>query len=349
MTTDEPTRVGTADSTALAQHGTEPARATRAVPRQRVFAFLERYMLALLLLIIVAAFSLAVPDLYPTATNLRTVLGNQSVLAVAALAALVPLVAGQFDLSIGAIVGLASIATGAALSDYGLSIPIAVLVAVGIGGAAGCANGLLVAGLGINPLIATVGTASILTGLVELYTKGQAIVDGIPESLTSIGTGISLGVPRAVFIAAAIALIVWYLLAHTPFGRYLEAVGSNAAAARLVGLQVDRLIMGSFVAGGLLAGAAGALNVARSGVADPTSGPEFTLPALAAVFLGATTLHPGRFNVPGTILALFFLAASVTGLTFLQLGTWVQPVFNGTALVVGVGLSVIIARRRTGP
>lgn len=318
----------------------------RQMPQQRILTLLERYMLVVLLLLVVVGFSIAKPDLYPTAANFRTVLGNQSVLIIAALAALVPLVAGQFDLSVGAILGLASIVTAAALSRYGLPIPVAVILGVVAGGIAGAINGLLVVRFAINPLIATIGTASAIAGLVEVYTDGETIVNGIPDALTNIGTSTTLGIPSAIFITAATALVVWYVLAHTPFGRYLYSVGSNAGAARLVGLRTDALVFSSFALAGLLAGVAGALNVARAGLADPTSGPDFTLPALAAAFLGATSIQPGRFNVLGTIVAVFFLAASVTGLTFVQLGPWVQPIFNGLALIAGVGFSVMIARRR---
>lgn len=329
---------------------TDDSRVPENVPGRQwsaqLLLYLERYMLVLLLAFVVLGFSLAKPDLYPTLTNLQNVVGSQSVLVVAALAAMMPLVTGHFDLSIGAIVALSTVATGAALSAYAMPVPLALLGAVAIGGAAGGLNGYIVAKLGVNSLITTIGTASIISGLLQLYTNGETIVGGIPQSLTNIGTQIWLGLPQAVFPAVAVAMLVWYALEHTPFGRHLYSVGSNPNAARLVGLPVQRLVIASFVAAGLLAGAAGALNVARSGVANPASGPDFTLPVFAAVFLGASAVRPGRFNVPGTIVALLFLAASVTGLTFLQAGAWVAPVFNGSGLVIGVALATIIARKR---
>jgi ribose transport system permease protein len=109
---------------------------------------------------------------------------------------------------------------------------------------------------------------------------------------------------------------------------------------------VPRIVTLSFVLSGTLAGVAGVMQVARSGLANPQIGPNFVLPALAAAFLGATAIRPGRYNVPGTVLAVFFLAATVSGLTLAGVEPWVEPTFNGTALIVAVAMSTIIARRR---
>ena len=134
-------------------------------------------------------------------------------------------------------------------------------------------------------------------------------------------------------------------MGHTPFGRYIYAVGGGREVARLAGINTDLLTILAFTLSGFMAGIAGVLETATVGAAHPDVGPQFLLPAFAAAFLGATTIQPGRFNVLGTVVALFLLAVGIGG--FQQLGApfWVSPVFNGTALLIAVGLAV---RRGSG-
>jgi ribose transport system permease protein len=143
-----------------------------------------------------------------------------------------------------------------------------------------------------------------------------------------------------------IAFAVWYVLTQLPFGRRLEAIGSNESAARLVGISTTKSIWISFIISGLLAGVAGALQTSRGGSGDPSVGTAFLFPALTAVFLGATMIKPGKYNVWGTIIGIFFVATSVSGLTLLGADVWVQPIFNGVSLVAAVTLSTLIARGR---
>ncbi len=143
---------------------------------------------------------------------------------------------------------------------------------------------------------------------VDLITSSSDLVD--------LGSGDWFGIPRTVYFLAVVALVVYYLLEHTPYGRYLQSIGSNADAARLVGLRVDVLVLLAFVISATLAGFAGVLLVARNGGASPQLGTVAdTLQALAAAYLGATAIKPGRFNVLGTLVAIFFLAFTVTGLS----------------------------------
>jgi ribose transport system permease protein len=316
--------------------------------RDRLLLFLQRYALALLFAAVLLFFSLRLPDSFATILNFRNIVGNQSVLAIVSIAAILPLIAGHFDLSIGSVLGLTSIATASALSRFSVPLWLAFLVGIGLGAAIGAFNGVLIAKLGVNSLITTLGVATVITGVISWYTEGLSILTGIPEALTNMGSGLWIGLPRTLYALGAIALLAWYLLEHTPFGRYLHAVGSNANAARLVGLDVDRLVILSFVVSGAITGFGGVLQVARQGGGNPQTGNFFLLPALSAAFLGATSIHPGRFNVPGTVLAVFFLATTVSGLSLSGVDNWVESVFNGTALAVAVGLSTVIGRRRAG-
>jgi ribose transport system permease protein len=311
-------------------------------------SLLERFGLLLLLVLVVVYFSLssATSDTFPTAENFDIIVGNQSVLAIAALATIIPLVCGQFDLSVGAVLGASSVLTAALLADVHVPLVLAITCGIAAGAFIGLVNGLLVAKLGINSLIATLAIATVLAGVSQAYHDGTPTVTGIPASLTTFGSGQTLGLPTTLFLLLAIALLVSYTLEQTPFGRKLRSVGSSVESARLVGLPVDRLVLTSFVLSGALAGAAGVLQLARSGSGDPQVGPNFTLPAIAAAFLGATVIRPGRFNVPGTLVAIFFLAALVSGLTLSGTAGWVQDVVNGAGLIAGLAISTLVARHR---
>lgn len=333
---------------------TETAAAKPQVPRKALsargvaFVALQRFGLLVLFALSVVGFSILLPDSFASVLNFRNIAGNQAVLAIVSLAAIIPLICGHFDLSIGAVLGLTSVATAALFSKYSAPLWVAAPTGIALGALIGLFNGILIAKLHVNALITTLGVATVITGLITLYTDGQSILTGIPAALTDIGSGVWFGVPCTLYFLGAVALFTWYLLEHTPFGRYLYAVGSNPQAARLVGLKVDNIVIQSFVVSGALVGFGGVLQVARQGSGNPQVGVFFLMPALSAAFLGATSIHPGRFNVPGTILAVFFLATSVSGLSLLGVDNWVEAIFNGTALVIAVALSTVLSRRQAG-
>ncbi|WP_344865738.1 ABC transporter permease [Amycolatopsis ultiminotia] len=310
---------------------------------------LERYGLLGLLVVVIVVFSIWLPDTFATAANFRAVVTTQAVGSVVAMALLLPLVSGRFDVSIGATTGMCAIAAAATMSRYGLSLPLAVLVAVAVGLVVGLFNGFVVSYLGVNSIIGTLGTTTVLGGIIAAYTHGTPISDGLSPALTNLGTTGLLGVPSLFVIAMVICVACWYILTQTPFGRRLFAVGSNLAAARLTGLGARTLVVSSFTLAGVLAALAGIMQIGAQGSADPqVAGIPFILPSMAAVFLGATTIHPGRYNVPGTIVALLFLGTTVSGLALAGASPWVTDVFNGSAIIAAIAISAQFRRRRTG-
>lgn len=178
-------------------------------------------------------------------------------------------------------------------------------------------------------------------------TGGLALASNIPTSLTSFGTGLVAGIPIVFVTLVVIAALVYFVLAHTSFGRVTYAVGSNSEAAKLVGLRTGRIRGTTMVAGSTLCSVAGLLYVAGAGGASPNVGTTFTLPALAAAFLSAAAVRPGRFNVWGTIIAIFFLAVLNSGLSLAGMPPYVNDYVNGGALIVGVALAAALYRRRT--
>jgi ribose transport system permease protein len=308
---------------------------------------MERYALVVLLGLLVVFFALlpATSGTFLTVANIRNVAANEAVIAIAALAALIPLIGGQFDVSVGAVLGMVSVAVAALIVRAGLPVPLALVAGVAMGAAVGAVNGYIVAYLRASSFIITLGMATLVGGLVSLYSKDQVIL-GIPQSMTNFGTLNWLGVPRVVWLLAVVALAIGYVLRHTIYGRRLLSVGANPRSARLVGIRVPLVVMMSFVLAGALAGVAGTVELARTGSGNPQVGSGYTLSALAAAFLGSTTIRPGRFNVPGTIVGVFFVAISVNGLTLAGAADWVDPVFNGAAVVIAVAVSTVLAHRR---
>jgi ribose transport system permease protein len=327
----------------------EARAAHRPANRPRLLDVGERYGLFVLLVLEILFFVLLEPDTFGTVENFRIVTTSISVLAVVAMSLMLPLLGGRFDVSTGAILGACSVTAASAMSDFGLPLGVAVCLALVLGCAIGAINGFVVAYLGVNSIIATIGTGTVLAGLVQAYTEGLPIQTGLSPWLVGLGNADVLGVPSLFLIAVVVCSATWYTITQTPFGRFLTATGSNLTAARLNGIPARRIVFQSFVVSGLLAGIGGIMQIAAQGSGDPLiGGIPFILPALAAVFLGATTLRPGRYNVGGTVLALVFIATTISGLILVGLKPWVTDVFNGGAVVVAIAISAQVRRRRTG-
>jgi ribose transport system permease protein len=330
-----------------AEMAAERAPAPQPPSYGKVENLLERGGLPLLLLALIVWFAVD-PTSGPSFTssaNIQQLLSNQAVTGIIAIAMVVPLVSGYFDLSVSAVAALSNV-TAAALMSHGNSVWVAILGALVIALIAGALNGLLIAYLKLDGLITTLGSYILIGGLLQLYTKGETISNGIPTSFTNWAQKNFLGIPWPFWLLIVVSLIVWYVLTQVPFGRKLEAIGSNERAAQLVGIRVERTVFVAFLGSALLGAIAGVLLTSSSASADPTAGPAYLFPALTAVFLGATCITPGRYNVWGTVIGVLLVAVAVNGFTLLGADTWVTPVFNGGALIGAVAASTLIGRRR---
>ncbi|WP_437773366.1 ABC transporter permease [Arthrobacter sp. KNU40] len=325
-----------------AQDGRRLAARTLKLPLTS--GFLSNYGVVLFLLLLIGLFSIIQPNLFPTVANLQALLSTNAIPGLLALAVVIPLAAGEFDLSVGAILGFTGILT-AQMTIHGVPVPLAILLSVLCGAGVGILNAIMVVRIGVNAFIATLGTSTILAGLNLLVTNGSTLFQGIPASLTAVANGQLFGLNLVVYYFLAGALILWYLLEHTPFGRFLHATGLGREAARLSGVRTNAYLATSFILAGAIAGLCGALYCARIGSANPSQGPGFLLPAYAAAFLGSTTIKRGQFNVLGTIVGTFLLAVGITGLTFAGAPYWVPNVFNGGALIVAVSIAALVSRR----
>jgi ribose transport system permease protein len=311
---------------------------------------LRQYSLLLLLVVSVGIYGTwsRTSDVFLTVPNFQNIASSQSVLAVLTLGLLIPMVSGNLDLSIGSTAGLASIASAASFADAHVPLVVGVVVGIAVGALVGLINGFVVTRFMIDPFIVTLGTASIILGIVNWYTKGLSVVQGIPRSLITFGGSNTLGIPSVFYVLVLVAVAVWYLLEQTPYGRNLHAIGSNKAAARLVGIRVQRDTCVAFVLSGAFAGLAGVLLLARSGAGNPQVGQAFTLTAIAAAFLGAASFKLGRLNVLGSLVAIFFINVNITGLTFAGVANWITDVFTGLSLVLAVAFATVLSRERRG-
>lgn len=287
---------------------------------------------------IVIIFSITIPRTFLSPRTWSSLLDTQAVVAIAAIALVIPLAAGAFNLAIGAQVGLASMLIGWLLVPMGLPIPISILLTILGSAVVGLITGLIIVRARIDSFIATMGISSLLAAAVTLLSGGRQIL-GMPTELGDFGSGRVLGFTYPFLVMIALAFLVWYVLERTPLGRRVYATGGNPEAARLSGVKVGLVVIGSLTACAALTGVAGILVTARLTNADPTIGPAYLLPAFTAAFLGSTQFQGGRFNVWGTVLSVYVLAAGVKGLQLSGAPTWIPDAFNGLALLVAVGLA----------
>jgi len=312
-----------------------------AKPEHRAWAFgtfvgtiLEKYATLLLLVLLVAGFSLTT-DRFLTVQNLRNLLVVQAVISCVAFAAIMPLIAGEFDLSLGNMIGFLAM-LGAILGQAGHGAEVVVPSMIAAGLVCGIINGVLTVRFEISSFIATLGTGILLSGFTFALSDGQVIFSGVPEVITYVGQEHFLGLGITVWLTVVIALVLLYVTEHTPLGRKLYAVGGSERVAFLAGIRTGRLKIAAFAIAGLLVAIGAIFDLGQSGAANPGFGPDLLLPAYAAAFLGVTSYRPGYYNIPGAIVAILLLATGFNGLNLLGAPFWVQPIFNGAVLIVAV-------------
>lgn len=343
MPTDElETQRPTADATAPTEAGTGTAPPSRAKKLGR----LEPVALPLVWLAIVVLFSVLKPHEFLTSANLDSILSSQAPLVVVSLGLTIALIAGDFDLSIAAVVGLTAMMIASLNVNHGFGIIPAILIALACATMVGVINGFIVVVLGVDSFITTLGMGTLVQGVV-LWISGSNTFTGVSHDLVNVVIVDRLfSVPLEFYFALLVAVVLWYVLRYMPIGRRLLVVGRSRDVARLSGIRVGATRWGALIATSTIAGLAGILYVGTSGSAGPSSGLELLLPAFAGGFLGATTIQPGRVNVWGTVIAVYFLVTGITGLELLGAQPYVQDLFYGVSLILAVAFSQALRRRR---
>jgi ribose transport system permease protein len=331
---------------------TEPGRAESWHHPERLAALLggiglRRYSGIVLWGLFILVFALWVPETFLTRVTLTSILSAQSLTAILALAVIFPLAAGVFDLSAAQNVGSTALAVAYLIHSSPQLPPLAAaLVGLGMGACVGVLNGVLVAIIGVDSFIATLATQSLLLATTEQLANGQYI-GPLPTGFGQVTSPAPLGIPMITIYLVILAVIGWYVLEHTPFGRRIYATGANRESARLAGVRTTRYVFGSMVICAIGASLTGVLLASTLGTVNQTLGPQYLLPAYAAAFLGTTQIKPGRFNVWGTVLAIFLLGTGVEGLELAGGGQlYLNDYFNGVALMLAVSAAVILEKNR---
>jgi len=337
-------RVARMSATQAADHtDTTPVPAQPLLTRvRRAVAFRNTAALYLFVFMVVV-FALWVPDTFLTSGTFRSVLADQAITCLVAVGLVVPIAAGAIDLAVGAEVGLGAILVAWLLANHPVGIPAAIVLSLVAGAGVGVFSWLMITRARIPSFIATLGVGSVLTAVIAWVSGSQQIVN-LPTSFTTLGTGQLFGITYPVYIMLIVSVLLWYLLERTALGRRIYATGGNPEAAALAGIRTSRIILFTLITCGVVSGLAGLLETSKLSTGDPTIGPGYLLPVIAAVFLGSTQFRGGRMNIWGTVVAAYVLATGVKGLQLAGLPIWIPDLFNGLALLLAVGLA---AWRRT--
>ncbi|MGE8106464.1 ABC transporter permease [Allorhizobium sp. NPDC080224] len=285
------------------------------------------------LIIIIAIFGLLVPD-FLSQRNLVNILQQSSINACLALGMTLVIISGGIDLSVGPTAAIAAVIT-AALLVAGTPIPLAILAGLGIGVVCGLVNGVLVAYVGLQPFIVTLGTLSTYRAIALIYTGGNPVF-GLPPEFRSLFNGSVAGIPNSVIMVAVVALLAWVLLKKTPLGEYLLAVGGNEEAAYVAGVPIAITKITAYVISGALAALASMILIGRLGAAEPILGNLWELDAIAAAAIGGASLMGGKGSIVGTILGAIILGSMRNGLTLMNVQAFYQLLATGLIILVAM-------------
>jgi ribose/xylose/arabinose/galactoside ABC-type transport system permease subunit len=320
-----------------------PERSSRTSParrRARTLFPVARVGVVVAFVVLVAVFWMLRPAVFSDWHTWRGILDASAIPAVIAMTLTVTLIVGDFDLSIGATVGLAMAVTVVLLAEHHVSWPLAGLAAILVAVAVGLVNGALITWARVNSFIGTLAVSSVVAGLDAKVSGQKTITTGIPTSFINLGLNRYLGIGIPLWVAIALGAALYLLVGHTESGRYLYAVGGNREAARLAGVRVRSLRTVGMVSAALGAALAGFLLAAQTASYYPNAGTGYLLPAYAAAFLG-TALGGGRFGILATAFGVLFLQTLQTGLTVINVQPWIVLVVQGLVLATAVMVSTV--------
>jgi ribose transport system permease protein len=303
----------------------------------------SRYGLPIAWILLVLAFSIASPEIFLSKANFANIFGSQAILVVMTMGMIVPLIVGEFDLSMTGLMSCCLMLIGVLNVQYGWPIGWVIPIVILLGLAVGVVNAFVAIRIGVDSLVVTLGMGTLLTG-VSYGISGLSII-GISPVLTDLARTRVFGIQMAFYYGLLLTIVWWYIQRFTPLGRNMLFTGANREVARLSGINVDRLRAGSLIVSSLIGAVAAVILAGVLGSADPNAANGYLLPPFAAAFLGATAITPGRFNPWGAFIAVYFLITGIVGLQILGLSGWIEQVFYGGALVLAVTLSRLAANR----
>jgi ribose transport system permease protein len=328
----------------------EPTRAELAglSTGERIRRLLPVYGLPIIAVLLVVLFSALFPDTFPTLANANALIDNKAIIALLSLAVLAPMAAGKIDLTIGFGIVLWHILVISLQLNYHIPWQLAVFIVLLLGAGLGLINALLVEFAQIDAFVATLGTGTITYAIALWYTGGRQVVGPLPDGFNAIdGTHVA-ALPISAIYVLVLSVALWIVFDYLPLGRFIYAIGANPRAAALNGISVRRYVTFSFVASGVLTAFAGVVLASQLQIGQASVGLDFLLPALVGVFLGSTTIKPGRVNVWGTLVGVAVLAVGISGIQQLGADFYVEPLFNGVTLIASIGIAGYAQRKRIG-
>jgi len=324
----------------------EAGRERRAWDKARALRFAERYALLAAWAVLIAVFGIISPNYFLSWVSFSSMLSSNAVLVMLTLGLLVPLTAGDFDLSIASTLVMSSMTLAVLNVVHQWPAPAAIAVAISSGVVVGLINAFLIVYFRIHSLVVTLGTGTFLQGMV-LWISASETISGVSPTLVDVVILTRLfGISLSFYYALLLCIGIWVFLEYTPLGRRLLFVGRGRDVARLSGIRVDRIRALALLASSVVAAVAGIMYSGMTGSADPLSGLQLLLPAFAGAFLGATSINPGRFNPIGSMIGVYVLTTGILGLTILGIPSFVQSLFYGGGLILAVVLSQLVRRRQ---
>ena len=309
----------------------------------RAFIDIRELTLIVLILFIIITMANLNPYFF-SFSNFRAMSVGMAPTAIIVIGMAILLASGGFDLSVGSVMALSSTVV-AMLLLAGIPIPVAVICGIVLGAIAGLANGLLVTGLGINPLIATLGTMSIARGIALVLTEGFSL-SSLPADFAWIGKASWAGIPVLVILTLALVGVFDLAVRHTRFFRQVYFIGANEKAAMLSGIHVKRVRIITYMLAGSLSALAGVLLASRLMSGTPTAGSGIELQVLAAAVIGGASLRGGEGTILGAFLGVVFVALINNSMTMLAVSIYWQMIVIGTVLVSAVALDMLIRSKR---
>jgi ribose/xylose/arabinose/galactoside ABC-type transport system permease subunit len=302
----------------------------------------QRYGIVLVFIAIIVVMSLVSPQ-FRTEGNALNLLHQNSVMGIMAVAMTFAIILGGFDLSVGAVAAMASVAGATVMIATG-SVALGVVAALLCGLVVGLVNGYLIAYLGVNPFVSTLGTMTIVRGLVYVYTNATPVF-GVPIRFTEVGLDRSYGIPNPFWIFLGVVIVLTFLLRKTAFGHYVYAIGGNATAASSMGVPVRRVRLAVYAVTSVCAAIAGVILIGQTASGQPHGALGYELTAIAAVIVGGATLGGGKGHTLSTVVGVFLLGVVANALNLFGVSPFWQPVATGTILVLAVAIDSMAARQ----
>lgn len=324
-----------------------PAPLAQARQGQLAARIASKYGTVIALIVLILVFAVLKGNLFLTTGNLVDIASELSIGAIISCGLTIPLVANEFDLSIGYVGSFAGVLVTGFMVKSGMPMGIAIVAALAACAVIGLANGLIITKAGVHSFVATLGTGTIVIGLNFLYNSGVPFSIGLPKAFFQLNLHKILGIPLPVFIAVGVVILLWVLLNRTLFGYYAQAIGQNSEAAHLVGVRVDRIRVLVMVASATCAGVGGILLAAKLGSGQSNAADGYLLSGFAAAFLGSVALRNAEFHIVGTVIGVVTVGVALNGLAIVGAPAFWEYVVQGGLLIAAVALSTV-ARRILG-